>query len=462
MTELRDLKKRPLDNPIQTIFGIVVSITVLLLFMFLLRDVGNGVQNTLVNFISLTIAIIVLVNVTGLRNVVGEGVVLKVVLFALVVSIASLVFSRYFVFNRYMEGAYGHLSHIEHDLMYNQMQIISTRLSTGNSLANAIQGLQLNQYHNIFVYSAMIFLVGGINLTNMIVWSALHMVICAVCMTLMCYRFGITDRARLNLILVLSLCQPLFWAVHHYNKVIIGQAFIMVAMYIYVCSFHNSWLNMLLFPVYAWLLWSMRLQYLLIAVVLCLMCIIVSNQKRHMIIVVQMIVVLAIAVLLIMSMDMSSFLQSDLNFASYTEDSDYSLLVMPMRLLRSFLPYFPFTNIFNDKHWAFNVFCILQITLNLVLWYLVLSRALVKRRLKKLFANPMFIAAVGFFCAGLLSAIHTTYVSVGTILLLSEIEDVKGSKIFINCVFTFMLLMFVSVVYFALGLTGSVSSGVVV
>ncbi|MBR3779229.1 MAG: hypothetical protein IKL13_05865 [Clostridia bacterium] len=462
MTELRDLKKRPLDNPIQTIFGIVVSITVLLLFMFLLRDVGNGVQNTLVNFISLTIAIIVLVNVTGLRNVVGEGVVLKVVLFALVVSIVSLVFSRYFVFNRYMEGAYGHLSHIEHDLMYNQMQIISTRLSTGNSLANAIQGLQLNQYHNIFVYSAMIFLVGGINLTNMIVWSALHMVICAVCMTLMCYRFGITDRARLNLILVLSLCQPLFWAVHHYNKVIIGQAFIMVAMYIYVCSFHNSWLNMLLFPVYAWLLWSMRLQYLLIAVVLCLMCIIVSNQKRHMIIVVQMIVVLAIAVLLIMSMDMSSFLQSDLNFASYTEDSDYSLLVMPMRLLRSFLPYFPFTNIFNDKHWAFNVFCILQITLNLVLWYLVLSRALVKRRLKKLFANPMFIAAVGFFCAGLLSAIHTTYVSVGTILLLSEIEDVKGSKIFINCVFTFMLLMFVSVVYFALGLTGSVSSGVVV
>ena len=218
MTELRDLKKRPLDNPIQTIFGIVVSITVLLLFMFLLRDVGNGVQNTLVNFISLTIAIIVLVNVTGLRNVVGEGVVLKVVLFALVVSIVSLVFSRYFVFNRYMEGAYGHLSHIEHDLMYNQMQIISTRLSTGNSLANAIQGLQLNQYHNIFVYSAMIFLVGGINLTNMIVWSALHMVICAVCMTLMCYRFGITDRARLNLILVLSLCQPLFWAVHHYNK----------------------------------------------------------------------------------------------------------------------------------------------------------------------------------------------------------------------------------------------------
>ena len=105
MTELRDLKKRPLDNPIQTIFGIVVSITVLLLFMFLLRDVGNGVQNTLVNFISLTIAIIVLVNVTGLRNVVGEGVVLKVVLFALVVSIVSLVFSRYFVFNRYMEGA---------------------------------------------------------------------------------------------------------------------------------------------------------------------------------------------------------------------------------------------------------------------------------------------------------------------------------------------------------------------
>lgn len=462
MSELRDLKKKPLDNPVQTLLGIFVSISLLLFFMFLLKDVGSGVQNTLANFVSLTLAIIVLANMTGLRKVIGDGVVMKVVVAALVVATISLVFSRYFVYHRYIEGSYSHLSHIEHDLMYEQMQIISTRLSSGQSLAAAIEGLQLNQYHNIFVYSSMIFLVGGINLTNMIIWSTLHMVICAVCMTLMCYHYGITDQKRLNFILTLSLCQPIFWAVHHYNKVIIGQAFIMVALYIYVCSFRHSWLNMALFPVYAWLMWSMRLQYLLIAMVLCLVCIVVSNKKRQMRMLIQMALVLIIVVLLLASIDITSFLETDLNFSSYTEDSDYSLLIMPMRLLRSFLPYFPFTNLFNDKHWAFNVFCILQITLNLVLWYLVITRALMKRKLKKLFANPMFLAAVGFFCAGLLSAIHTTYVSVGTILLLSEVEDVKESRIFINCVFTFMLLMFVSVVYYALGLTGSVSSGVVI
>lgn len=462
MTEFKDLRKKSLDNPIMTLFGILLSIGVMLLFMFLLRSIGEGITNTLANFVSLVMAVIVLANVTGLRKVMGEGIVVKVVIFALVIAGVGLLFSRYFVFHRYLEGLYGHLSHIEHDLMYNQMQIISNRLSNGYSIAQATKDLSLNQYQNIFVYCSFMFLAGGINLTNMIVWSTLHLVICAVCMALMCYQYGIADRKRLNLIFTLSLCQPLFWTVHNYNKVIVGEAFLMVGIYIYMVSFRKPWLNMLLFPVYAWLLWTMRLQYLLVAIVLCLWCIIFSNKKASLTIVVEVAVVLAVAVFILGTMDIGSFLQDDLNVEDYTTGSDYSLTAIPMRIVRSFLPYFPFTNLFSDDNWAFNIYCTMQITVNLVLWYFVFIRAIKKRRVKEVLKNPMILACIGFFLGGLLSAIHTTYVSVGTFLLLSELDDVPGDKVFLSSVWTYMLIMFVSVIYFALGLAGSGASGIVI
>lgn len=462
MTEIKDLRKKSLDNPVMTLLGIVLSIGVMLLFMFLLRSIGEGVKNTLANFVSLVMAVIVLANVTGARKVLGEGVVVKLVLVALVVAGVSLVFSRYFVFNRYLEGLYGHLSHVEHDLMYTQMQTISNRLSNGYTIAQATEGLQLNQYHNIFVYCSFIFLAGGINLTNMIVWSTLHLIICAVCMALMCYQYGIADQSRLNLILTLSLCQPLFWTVHNYNKVIVGEALLMIGMYIYMASFRKPWLNMLLFPVYAWLMWMLRLQYLLIAVVLCLFCIVVSNKKASLTIALEVAAILAVTVFLFATMNVGEFIQEELNVQNYTEGSDYSLFAMPMRFIRNFLPYFPFTNLFTDDNWAFNMFCVLQIAVNIVLWYLVFTHALKKRRLKEVLVNPMIVASVGLFLASLLSDLHATYVSAGTFLLLSELDDVKGDKFFLNCLFTFMLITFVSVIYFALGLTGSGSSGIVV
>ncbi len=445
-----------------TLFGILLSIGVMLLFMFLLRSIGEGIANTLANFVSLVMAVIVLANVTGLRKVVGEGVVLKVVIIALVIAGVSLVFSRYFVFHRYLEGLYGHLSHTEHDLMYNQMQIISTRLSNGYSIAQATEDLALNQYHNIFVYCSLIFLVGGINLTNMIVWSTLHLVICAVCMALMCYQYGITDQKRLNLIFTLSLCQPLFWMVQNYNKVIVGEAFLMVGMYIYMVSFQKPLLNMALFPVYAWLLWTMRLQYLLIAVALCLWCIVVSNKKASLNIALEVAVILVVVVFLFATMNVGDFIQEELNVENYVDGASFSIASLPMRLMRSFLPYFPFTNIFTDDNWAFNVYCILQIVMNVMLWYMVIVRAIQKRRVKEVLKNPMILASIAFFVAGLISAIHTTYVSVGTFFLLSEVEDAEGNKVFLSFLFTFMIIMFISVMYFSLGLTGSGASGVVV
>lgn len=460
LTELKDLRKKSLDNPVMTLIGILLSIGVMLLFMYLLRSVGEGIKNTMANFVSLVISVIVLANVTGLRKVVGEGVVTKLVIMALVIAGASLLFSRYFVYDRYLEGLYGHLSHTEHDLMYSQMQIISNRLSNGYSIAQATEDLYLNQYHNIFVYCSMIFLVGGVNLTNMIVWSTLHLVICAVCMVLMCYQFGITDRTRLNLIFTLSLCQPLFWMVHNYNKVVIGQAFFMVGMYIYMVSFRKPLLNMALFPVYAWLMWTMRLQYLLIAVALCLWCIVVSNKKASLAIAFEVAAILAVLLFLFTTMNVGSFIQEELNVENYTDGYNYSLTAIPMRIIRSFIPYFPFTNIFADDNWAFNIYCLPQIALNLVLWYMVISRAIIKRRVKALFQNPMIVAAMGLFLAGGLSMIHTTYLSVGSFFLASELdEEIDGHKVLLSCVFTFMIIMFISVIYFSLGLAGSGSSG---
>lgn len=459
MTEIKDLRKKSLDNPVKTLFGILLSIAVLLGFMFLLRSVAQGIYNTLANFVSLTIAIIVLANVTNLRNVVGDGVVTKLVVIALAIAGISLLFSRYFVFHRYIEGLYGHLSHTEHDLMFTQMQTIANRLSNGFTIAQATEDLYLNQYHNIFVYCSFMFLAGGINVTNMIVWSTLHLVICAVCMALMCYQYGITDQKRLNFIMTLSMCQPLFWSVHNYNKVIVGEAVLLVGMYIYMVSFRKPWLNMMLFPVYAWLMWMLRLQYLLVAVVLCLFCIVISNKKANMTTFVEIVVVLAVVVFLFATMNIGAFIQEELNVENYVDGTTFRIVDLPVRIVRSFLPYFPFTNIFTDDNWAFNIFCLFQITLNLVLWYQVLSRAIKKRRVKELLKNPMMIAAIGFFAAGLFSMIHTTYLSVGSFLVSSELEDTEGDKLFLNCLFVFMIIFFISLIYFALGLTGSGASG---
>lgn len=444
------------------IFGILVSVLTLLVCMWFVGNFVDGLINSFVNIISLAIAATVLIKTTKIEYFLGQRVLAVSVISCVLIAFLVLIFSSTFVYNDFLSGLTNRLDHGEHTLMYMEMEIIATRLGEGMNLEQATAGLPLNQYYYVFVYATLFFVFGGVNITNMCIFSTLHTLICAVCMALIANRYGIKDIQKTRFIYFVSLFQPLFLATHNYNKVIIGEAFIMVAMYIYTYTYHNPNLNLIAFPVYAFLMWAVRLQYLVIAVLLCFLTIFLGRKKLNFSTVLGIALIFAIAIFVALKVNIIEYIRTELNFENYTEGATYGLSAIPMRFLRTLLPYFPFTNIFSDRYWEFNLFCIFQIVMNCTVWYFVVFDALQMKRMKQVFTNPIVIAGIGFILAGTFSALHTTYISVGTVLLTVEFEKVTKNRFLTVFMYILFILIILSFLYSMLGLTGTGISQLVV
>lgn len=449
------------DNMFKSIFGIAVSVGVLLCCMFLFKHVFSGTLNTLFNILSLFAASFVLFKALKLQKLLGSKIIVVTWLIMAIVVVVMTAFSRTFLYDNVL-GETINIVHGEHDLMFNEMSIISSKLSEGKTIAEATDGLPLNQYYNIFVYSSFMFLFGGINVTNMCIWAMFHSVINTACMVLMVYAYGIRDKNHLSLVYFATILQPLMLNIHVYNKVIIGETFVILAMYIYVKTYRNTLHNILCFPAYAWLFWSMRQQYLVIAVVLCLLMFFINGSKLNFETIFEFMLVLLVFLVLFLTTDVRGYINEDLNFDGYTQESTFSIIQMPMRIIRGFISYFPFTQIFTDDNWTFNLFCMFQVCVNITLWGYVLINAVKGKKLKEVFFNPMVLAAAGLFFAGAFSALHTTYVSVGTMLLTSAIKDVQIKKVLTTVAAVFAALSIISIVYAMMGLTGTGTSGIVI
>ena len=433
----------------------ILSDIILLLGMWIFSFFSEGIINSVVNIIPLCLAIIFAIKKTKIEFALKSKITLITIIFLSVIVLLNIWLCSEVQFRDYLLGKSANLSdHPEHSLMFKEMEIIATRLKEGLSLSQATKGLRLNQYYNIFVYSSMMFLMGGVNPTNMCIWSAFHTAMCPVFLVLMSERYGISDSKHLKLIYVVTLIQPLFLSFSTYNKVIIGELLLMIAMYIYICTYNNPIRNLLCLPIYGYLMWTVRLQYLLIAAFLFVVCLIHNKLSKK--IIIPFIAAILIGGIFLFRSGLVQ-LYEDLNINYYTEGHDLSLASIPARIIRSVLPYFPLSNIFTDRYWSFNIFCIFQEIMNITLWGLVLFNnwKINVPHIKLTFANPMILAAIALLLGGTFSELHTTYLSVGTMLLTTACDDVKVDKVFGVYLGVLITVVFLTIVYVLLGLTGS-------
>lgn len=433
----------------------ILSDIILLLGMWLFSFVSNGIFNSVINIIPLCLAITFAIKKSKIEIILKSKITLVTIIFLSIVVLLNIWLCSEVQFRDYLLGKSANLSdHLEHSLMFKEMEIIATRLKAGLSLSQATKGLRLNQYYNIFVYSSMMFLMGGVNPTNMCIWNAFHTAMCPIFLVLMSDRYEISDTKHLKLIYFVTMIQPLFLSFSTYNKVIIGELLLMIAMYIYICTYNNPISNLLCFPIYGYLMWTVRLQYLLIAAGLFIVCLIHNKLSKK--IIIPFVAAVLVGTFFILQSGVLQ-LYEELNINYYTEGHDLSLASIPARIIRSILPYFPLSNIFGDRYWSFNVFCILQEIMNITLWGLVLFNnwKINLPHMKQTFSNPMILAAIALLLGGTLSELHTTYLSVGTMLLTTACVDVKGDKVLGVYLGVLISVVFLTIVYVLLGLTGS-------
>ena len=438
----------------------VVGVVILLAGMFVTALFSEELVNSFFNIIPLCVSMAVVIKLSKIDVLCGKRMVLGTAIVIGLIVCFNIWLSSNYIFDDYLNGYGTSLSnHKEHSLMYNEMATIASRLDSGSTLGEATRGLPLYQYYNIFVYSSFMFLLGGINPTNMCIWGAYHLFLCAFFVVLILSKFGVKNQKHLSFAFYVTLFQPLLMSVSTYNKVLVGEAIIMIALYIYITNYNDPWKNVLSLPIYAYLLWTVRLQYVAIAAVLFVICLVHNKAKKK--------VILPIAIglfaltLLFLNSDLGKMLNS-INVGYYTEGHDLSLGSIPARIIRSFIPYFPLTNLGEDSFWYFNLFCVFQEGMNIVLWGKQLFRKnkIDLTGLKKRFSNPLFWAAIVFLLGGTLSELHTTYLSVGTPLLLSSFEVDDNIRFIFQYFFVMLVLLVLSLVYIALGLSGSGFAGV--
>lgn len=437
----------------------VVGVLILLLGMGITSIFTEGVINSVVNIVVLYVAILFVIKSTRIENLLDCEVVFFTLAFVTVFVLFNIWLGDTVIYKDYLYGHSSDLSgHYEHSLMFSEMSTIATRLKSGMTLNEATSGLPLNQYYNIFVYSSMMFLAGGINATNMCIWNAFHMLLCPIFMILILDKYGIEKSRHLRSAYYISLLQPLFLSFSMYNKVIIGEALVIMALYIFISTYNNPQTNLICLPIYGYLFWTVRLQYIFVAGFLFVLCLVHNRTSKR----VTIPAFAAIFVIALFSLRGFSHLYYDLNVGHYHEGHDLSLASFPARLVRSALPYFPLSNIFNDQYWYFNMFCVPQEIMNLTLWGLVyashgkLNLAYARKTLR----NPLVVAAILLLLGGTLSEMHTTYVSVGTVLLTSSLGNVSMRKFAAVFAMVFMAAVLLTCVYNVLGLAGTGIAGV--
>lgn len=443
----------------KNIFRVILGIVILLAGMFMSSYISEGITNTVVNIVPLFVAMAFVIKATKIEKICGNLLVGTGILM-LVIVLFNLWLSSEYIFNNFISGYSTDLSdHAEHSLMYFEMSTIATRLKLGMTLQQATFGLPLYQYYNIFVYCSLMFLAGGINATNMCIWGAMHLFLCGIFVVLMLEKYGIKDKKRLRVAYFLSLLQPLFMSVNTYNKVLIGEAIILMAMYIYITNYNNPKRNLFALPIYGYLLWTVRLQYVAIAVFLFGVCLI-HNRTSKKFIIPTFLGFVAVGVVLLAGVLGQSY--THLNFEYYLKGHEFSVASIPARFIRSFLPYFPITNLGKDPFWHFNLFAVFQEGMNIMLWGMIFTRRgkIIPKKFKSNFQNPFVLAALAFLLGGTLSELHTTYLSVGTMLLIGAIEDTNKYR-FMMVYFAIMaVILSSSIMYGMLGFTGAGVAGV--
>ena len=435
----------------------VVGITISLLLGLLILLIGmrvvslafHGVWASIIDVVFIVVGLLIICYNTGINKLVGERAVTTFVVVISIITLFSLWFGCSYVYTFYEDGKFLS-SHDEHNLTYLRILDVADQLNEGSFSDAYLLALTYGQYAYSYLYSSLMYVFGGNMITHMCVWNGMHLGIMAILSLLVANASGITDRKALKCVLFMVVLQPIFWTLSAYNRNIVGECFLLLGLFIFVKVADKPLKSLAFLPIYGFLFYAYRLQYLLIAISLFLMFSLVPQNRRNSISFIGLFLSFGVILYLVNSFDWAVDVGEGLNVDNYVEAANKSII---SSILLGLIGKFPWTNVFFDSNWTYHLFVSLQAPMMLVLYYY--SYILYKNQVQEFLFRPVSMCALLLLLAGMISSTHTTYLAVAAPMLIIGVSDIGTAKLEKSYFRLSIVFIILSLAYFALGLTGT-------
>lgn len=434
------------------IIVLVVGLFIMLFGMRLVSLITTTVTASYINIIPLLISLIIIVKILHVDIIIGKRAIIWFYVFIIVLTLFSIAYSSSYVYDGYLNGHGELCAHSEHVWFYDNILTIS-RFSVSDWAGGALANLHLGKYENLSVYGSLFLRYGGDLPTNMCIWSAFHLAIVAILIVLSAVSAGVVNRKGLCVILFICLLQPYLDMIFACHRDGYGEAAIVLGFYIFIRTYKNFTTGFIAFPLYAFLFWSFRAQYFIVAVVLFFWSIFNGNRKPTNVLF-GLVIVVAMVALLLSSMNVVDYIYSDMYVGGYEGERDEragrSLINM---LLMSTLGYFPWPNLLKDALWPWQVFAVFQGAMNLTIIYHIVKAY--KKRMRVFIERPEMLIGLLLFVASMVVPGHMSYTVVAMPFLAISLSKVHQNEFSKSYIISILLIFFVGFIYSLLGLSGT-------
>ncbi len=440
------------NNILVDIFIIFVGVVILLVGMAMVNCFVTTELASFIDIIPMLFAIWFIVHFLHLRDVVNKSSIKYLYLITFVLTFLVLIFSLAFVFNETgyfytLEKSGIRLN--EHAWAYNNIRKLSHYSLIDLIFEGNLKHFHLGKYSAVFAYCSLMFRYGGDVLTHICIWRAFHLCLVAILVSLSAYNFGVDDKKRLSMIMIVSLFIPMLDTLFAYNHDSVGYTFIALGFYILSCTHKNNLASLIAFPLYAFLFFWFRRPYAVIAVALYFWSILRGNRNKINILLGSIIIVLILSYFT-STINFIDFVNDDLGFAENSNPTGQVERGFINKILVTTLGYFPWTNLLKNVQWPYALFACFQGAMNVTIMYYIFIDY--RNKLMSLFNNPFTLSGVLFFLAAMAHPGHISYTSVAIPFFLAALENVTIKRVFRTYSFMILIIFMGGLIYKFLGI----------
>ncbi|MDA8116998.1 MAG: hypothetical protein M0000_06490 [Actinomycetota bacterium] len=297
------------------------------------------------------------------------------------------------------------------------------------------------------VYHAMLYYLSGDHFLNFVPWASFHTVLVGFLVASLALEKG-TTRRQATAAFVLTSLQPLFWYTDLPERDIVGQFFVVLAIYLLVHRLDKGHRLLPILPVALALVYAQRWVYPLVIVVFVVLASLLAKHKAR--------VAAALSGIFVAVLLVAGPLVTRLTVGNYGGDLPTTPdTAIPQAVLAGVIGPFPWTQVFSVEDALIHLPPdLVQAWLGVVIWMIVLPR--VWRRLRATgMVDELVLVVFLFSVSGVLTvATHTVYVHVVTVLLFPVACRASVREWAHKAVVVSYLYLFGHLAFYGLGLEG--------
>jgi hypothetical protein len=305
------------------------------------------------------------------------------------------------------------------------------------------------------VYHALLYYFSGEYFLNFVPWTSFHTLLVGFLVSVLALQSGATGR-QATIAFVLASLQPLFLYTDLPQRDIVGQFFVVLAVYLALISYENLRRLMVVLPLALVLVYAQRWAYPFVIVGAVLLAYILSKHRY-------LLATMFIGILVsLWSQAGSSFLE--LTIGKYGGRSGFSaedlpitsITHIPAAILVGLIGPFPWTQVFSVQ----NAFIhlppnFIQSWLGLIIWSIAFPRIWRQWKTTKTL-NSLAIYPFLFTLSGMMtSATHVGYVHIATVMLLPMTCQASKKEWLHKTVIVSFLYFIGHILFFGMGFSGA-------